>query len=108
MASAVQGCNKSLACATECCSRSLGFVYLGPIDGHDLKTLRSYLERVKALDGPVLLHVLTNKGHGFEPAMKDPVKFHAPAPFEKLGNGVVSTQNLVEPHLYRFCERSSF
>ncbi len=67
----------------------LGFVYLGPIDGHDLRTLRSYLERVKALDGPVLLHVLTNKGHGFEPAMKDPVKFHAPAPFEKSGNGVV-------------------
>ncbi len=67
----------------------LGFTYLGPIDGHDLKTLRNYLGRVKALNGPVLLHVLTNKGHGFEPAMKDPVRFHAPAPFEKLGNGVV-------------------
>ncbi len=67
----------------------LGFIYLGPIDGHDLKTVRTYLERVKALDGPVLLHVLTNKGHGFEPAMKDPVKFHAPAPFQKEGNGVV-------------------
>jgi 1-deoxy-D-xylulose-5-phosphate synthase len=67
----------------------LGFVYLGPIDGHDLKTLRSYLERVKALDAPVLLHVLTNKGHGFEPAMKDPVKFHAPAPFENSGDGIV-------------------
>ena len=67
----------------------LGFVYLGPIDGHDLKTLRIYLERVKALDGPVLLHILTNKGHGFEPAVKDPVKFHAPAPFQKAGNGVI-------------------
>ena len=67
----------------------LGLVYLGPIDGHDLKTLRIYLERVKSLDGPVLLHVLTNKGHGFEPAVKDPVKFHAPAPFQKNGNGVV-------------------
>jgi 1-deoxy-D-xylulose-5-phosphate synthase len=67
----------------------LGLVYLGPIDGHDLKTLRGYLDRVKALDAPVLLHVLTNKGHGFEPAMKDPVKFHAPAPFQKTGNGVV-------------------
>ena len=67
----------------------LGFVYLGPIDGHDLQTLRSYLERVKAMEGPVLLHVLTNKGHGFEPAMKDPVKFHAPAPFQKAGNGIV-------------------
>jgi 1-deoxy-D-xylulose-5-phosphate synthase len=67
----------------------LGLVYLGPIDGHDLKTLRGYLERVKTMDGPVLLHVLTNKGHGFEPAVKDPVKFHAPAPFQKNGNGVV-------------------
>jgi 1-deoxy-D-xylulose-5-phosphate synthase len=67
----------------------LGFVYLGPIDGHDLKTLRCYLERVKTLDGPVLLHVLTNKGHGFEPAVKDPVKFHAPAPFQNAGDAVV-------------------
>jgi len=67
----------------------LGFIYLGPIDGHDLKTLRSYLDRVQALDGPVLLHVLTNKGQGFEPAVKDPVKFHAPPPFQKTGNGVV-------------------
>jgi 1-deoxy-D-xylulose-5-phosphate synthase len=67
----------------------LGFVYLGPIDGHDLRTLRAYLERVTAMSGPVLLHVLTNKGHGFEPAMKDPVKFHAPAPFQHAGNGIV-------------------
>ena len=40
----------------------LGFVYLGPIDGHDLKMLRSYLDRVKALEGPVLLHVLHHQG----------------------------------------------
>jgi 1-deoxy-D-xylulose-5-phosphate synthase len=72
----------------------LGFIYLGPIDGHDLKTLRNYLERVKALDGPVLLHVLTNKGHGFEPAMKDPVRFHAPAPFENSGDVVVPIKPL--------------
>ena len=84
----------------------LGFVYLGPIDGHDLKTLRSYLERVKGLDGPVLLHVLTNKGHGFEPAMKDPVKFHAQHRL-RSGQRRCSTQNLVEPHLYRLCERGS-
>ncbi len=67
----------------------LGFAYLGPIDGHDLRTLRSYLKRVKAMEGPVLLHVLTNKGHGFEPAAKDPVKFHAPAPFQKAGDGII-------------------
>lgn len=67
----------------------LGFTYLGPIDGHDLKSLRGYLEKVKAMDGPILLHVLTNKGHGFEPAVKDPVKFHAPAPFRKAEDGII-------------------
>jgi 1-deoxy-D-xylulose-5-phosphate synthase len=67
----------------------LGFAYLGPIDGHDITTLRKYLKKVKAMDGPVLLHVLTDKGRGFEPAMKDPVKFHAPAPFESGENGII-------------------
>jgi 1-deoxy-D-xylulose-5-phosphate synthase len=67
----------------------LGFTYIGPIDGHDLRTLRHYLAKVKAMDGPVLLHVLTDKGHGFEPAMKDPVKFHAPAPFQKSEDGII-------------------
>lgn len=65
----------------------LGLVYLGPIDGHDVKTLRGYLERVKTMEGPVLLHVLTNKGHGFGPAVKDPVKYHAPAPFQLNDSG---------------------
>ena len=93
----------------------LGLVYLGPIDGHDLKTLRGYLERVKTMDGPVLLHVLTNKGHGFEPAVKDPVKFHAPAPFQKTGNGVVPLKTLssrtytdaVSDALFEACRRES-
>ena len=67
----------------------LGFTYIGPIDGHDLRTLRNYLEKVKAMDGPVLLHVLTDKGHGFEPAVKDPVKFHAPAPFQRVEDGII-------------------
>jgi 1-deoxy-D-xylulose-5-phosphate synthase len=67
----------------------LGFSYIGPIDGHDLRTLRTYLEKVKAMDGPVLLHVLTDKGHGFEPAVKDPVKFHAPAPFQRGEDGII-------------------
>jgi len=82
----------------------LGFTYLGPIDGHDLKCLRSYLEKVKAMDGPILLHVLTNKGHGFEPAVKDPVKFHAPAPFRKAGNGIIP---LIEPDLHGCGQRGA-
>ena len=83
----------------------LGLVYLGPIDGHDLKTLRVYLERVKSLDGPVLLHILTNKGHGFEPAVKDPVKFHAPAPFQKNGQRRRSAEDVVEPGVHRRRQR---
>lgn len=59
----------------------IGFRYVGPIDGHDLKALRSALEMVKEVKGPVLLHVFTEKGHGFKPASDNPVKFHTPAPF---------------------------
>lgn len=61
----------------------MGFRYIGPVDGHDIKTLRRYLELVRDVKGPVLLHVFTEKGHGFEPACKDPVKFHAPNPFQR-------------------------
>lgn len=68
----------------------MGFRYIGPVDGHDLKSLRGYLEMVKDLEGPVLLHVFTEKGHGFAPACEDPVLFHAPPPFERHDEGVVS------------------
>ncbi|MGD9853495.1 MAG: 1-deoxy-D-xylulose-5-phosphate synthase [Planctomycetaceae bacterium] len=61
----------------------MGFRYIGPVDGHDLVGLRNYLEMVKDVEGPVLLHVFTEKGHGFAPACQDPVKFHTPAPFER-------------------------
>ncbi len=61
----------------------LGFRYIGPVDGHDIASLRRYLEMVKNVKGPVLLHVFTEKGHGFQPASEDPVKFHTPAPFQR-------------------------
>lgn len=61
----------------------MGFRYIGPVDGHDLVSLRRYLEMVKDVRGPVLLHVFTEKGHGFEPACQDPVKFHSPSPFTR-------------------------
>jgi 1-deoxy-D-xylulose-5-phosphate synthase len=54
----------------------LGFRYLGPIDGHDLRALLSVLDRVKTMDGPVLLHVVTLKGKGVAPAEVDPQKYH--------------------------------
>jgi 1-deoxy-D-xylulose-5-phosphate synthase len=55
----------------------LGFRYVGPIDGHDFEHLLPTLENVGRLTGPTLLHVITKKGLGYEPAMKDPVWFHA-------------------------------
>lgn len=63
----------------------LGFRYFGPIDGHDLPTLRRWLHDLKQQKGPILLHVLTNKGHGVPEAINDPVKFHTPPVFEKVG-----------------------
>jgi 1-deoxy-D-xylulose-5-phosphate synthase len=61
---------------------ALGVRYFGPVDGHSLPNLIRYLELVKNEEGPILLHVLTEKGHGFKPAEDDPVFFHTPAPFE--------------------------
>lgn len=65
----------------------LGFRYFGPIDGHDLPTLRRWLRDIKSQKGPILLHVLTNKGHGVPEASADPVTFHTPPVFEKVGPG---------------------
>lgn len=61
----------------------LGFRYLGPVDGHNIRQLQKYLAMSRDFDLPVLLHVVTEKGHGFEPAEEDPVFFHTPAPFQR-------------------------
>lgn len=64
-----------------------GFKYFGPIDGHDIGVVKKYLKMVREIDGPVLLHVITKKGHGFQPAAEDPVYFHTPAPFDTAEDG---------------------
>ena len=63
----------------------LGFRYIGPVDGHDLPTLRRWLRDVKDQPGPVLLHVLTQKGKGVPEACADPVTYHTPPVIEKVG-----------------------
>jgi 1-deoxy-D-xylulose-5-phosphate synthase len=63
----------------------LGFHYVGPVDGHDLPGLRKWLDTVKDYPGPVLLHVLTVKGAGVQQASDDPVTYHTPPVFEKIG-----------------------
>ena len=58
----------------------LGFRYFGPIDGHDLDTLIVTLNNVSKMKGPTLVHVITKKGKGYEPAEKRPEKFHGVSP----------------------------
>jgi len=74
-----------------------GFRYIGPVDGHDLKSLREYMEMVKDVKGPVLLHVFTEKGRGFKFAEKDPVAFHTPAPFCRSDDDEEGVQYLKKP-----------
>ena len=60
----------------------LGFNYIGPVDGHNVQTLVKTLHNMRALKGPQFLHVVTRKGKGYEPAEKDPIKWHGPAAFD--------------------------
>ena len=55
----------------------LGFQYIGPMDGHDIKSLVRTLNNLKDLSGPIFLHLVTKKGKGFIPAELDPIKYHA-------------------------------
>ena len=60
----------------------MGFNYIGPMDGHDVKALVSTLRNIKKLRGPQFLHVVTRKGKGYAPAEADPIKWHGPGPFD--------------------------
>ena len=62
-----------------------GLLSVGPIDGHDLPGLIQVLREVKVLERPLLLHVKTVKGKGFDPATGDPTAFHSPKPFTMQG-----------------------
>jgi 1-deoxy-D-xylulose-5-phosphate synthase len=59
-----------------------GFNFIGPIDGHDIKALVTNLRNMRKLTGPQFLHVVTRKGKGYDPAEKDPIKWHGPGPFD--------------------------
>jgi 1-deoxy-D-xylulose-5-phosphate synthase len=61
---------------------SMGFQYIGPVDGHDLDELLPALEKLRDTSGPVALHAVTQKGHGFAPSEADPYGWHACKPFD--------------------------
>ncbi|MBQ8161271.1 MAG: 1-deoxy-D-xylulose-5-phosphate synthase [Clostridia bacterium] len=86
---------------------ALGFHYYGPIDGHNLKHLEKTLRLAKDAEGPVVIHVLTTKGQGYDKAEEQPEKFHGVPPFyvetgdprsrpELPGNGATAAQELLE------------
>jgi len=71
----------------------LGFTYFGPIEGNNLNHLLEALEGVKKVRGPVLLHIITQKGRGYPPAEKNPSAFHSPPPFEVTSGRFLSAES---------------
>lgn len=63
---------------------ALGFRYFGPINGHSVHHLVNIFEQVKTLNGPILIHILTEKGKGYKPAEKHTQRLHASTPFDKI------------------------
>jgi 1-deoxy-D-xylulose-5-phosphate synthase len=74
----------------------LGFNYHGPIDGHDVDSLVEHLTRLRDLKGLQFLHVVTQKGHGYQPAEADPIKWHGPGPFDPT-SGTIFKEKATTP-----------
>jgi 1-deoxy-D-xylulose-5-phosphate synthase len=75
----------------------LGFTYVGPVDGHDCEALIEILGRVKDMKGPILLHAVTRKGKGFEPAEKDPVCYHGAKNFDVITGEIKKPSSAPKP-----------
>lgn len=74
----------------------MGFKYFGPVDGHDVQEMVRVLRNLQQIKGPRLLHVLTQKGKGYEPAEEDPCAYHGVTPFN-LKTGLVAGQKVSTP-----------
>lgn len=70
----------------------IGIKYFGPVDGHDIESLKNILESVKTINGPKIVHVLTQKGRGYYYAEKEPCRFHG------IGSFDINTGKVVECH----------
>ena len=89
----------------------LGIKYYGPIDGHDIEALTGMLSFARTLDKPVLVHVITKKGKGYEPAEKDPTRFHGigsfdPADPEKAKNSGQSWSDAFGEELFKLAKEN--
>ena len=70
----------------------MGITYLGPVDGHDIPQLIRTFQEARRFEGPILVHVLTVKGQGYEPALRHPARFHGAGPFE-IETGLPATKS---------------
>mgnify|MGYP000096242512 FL=1 len=61
---------------------NMGLTYLGPVDGHNMRQMMKLFNEAKRVEGPVVVHVLTKKGRGYEPASAHPDRFHGTGPFD--------------------------
>ena len=80
---------------------SLNFDYSGPIDGHDMEAIITELERLKTIEGPKFLHIITTKGKGLKQAETDQVKYHAPGKFDATTGDLISKNNKNLPPKYQ-------
>src|SRR5215831_1147362 len=93
----------------------MGVRYLGPIDGHDLPLLISTLEFAKTCDHPIVIHILTKKGRGFDAAMKSPEKFHGTGPYDiRTGDALPAKagappnyQDVMGQTLVKLCQKNN-
>jgi 1-deoxy-D-xylulose-5-phosphate synthase len=93
----------------------MGLRYLGPIDGHDLPLLITSLEHAKQAEQPVVLHVMTTKGKGFEAALKSPERFHGTGPYDAQTGAPLSVSPGTPPNyqdvfgeaLVKLCQRDN-
>lgn len=79
----------------------LNLNYSGPVDGHDLQKLVEELERLKHVDGPKLLHIITTKGKGLKKAEEDQVVYHAPGKFNKITGERIKKPEVIQPPKYQ-------
>lgn len=86
----------------------LGFMYIGPIDGHNVRTIRRAIEDARQAGGPVLIHVITRKGLGYAPAEANPAKFHGTGPFDiRTGEAAPDERKSFTSHFSDFMVRAA-
>lgn len=88
---------------------NMGITYLGPIDGHNIRQLIKNLRDAKRVPGPVIVHVITEKGKGYKPAFNNPAKFHGISPFDIKTGDTLKKHEITYADVFsqKLCELAS-